>query len=84
MKCQIILGLFVAREPLSNRYFVLQMTRFLTLKSLNDKCKNLDRFSTPTSKVAGLNSVFGQVVLHNPQLQLPQVPGARRPHLSLF
>lgn len=55
MKGQIILGFSVAREPLSNRCFVLQMTRFLTLKSLNDKCRNVDRLLTPTGEVADLS-----------------------------
>lgn len=55
MKCQIILGLSVVTEPLCNRCFVLQMTRFSTLKSLSDKCQNLDRFPTPTREVADLS-----------------------------
>lgn len=69
------------RESLSHRCFVLQMTRFSTLKSLNDRCKNLTTSPPLSARLMVLTQWRGQFVPHHPQLQPTHTLGARRPLL---
>lgn len=66
------------REPLSNRCFVLQMTRSSTLKSLNDRCKNLDHIPTRVSKIDGLNSVAWTICPSPPAIPTDSDPRCQK------